>query len=241
MQVPIEWLPEQQPAPQLMILLHGVGANAAGLQPLARTLRAAFPQAALLAPDAPHPFDGGGAGRQWFSVRGIDEDNRVDRVQAALPALRDWVRATQQRLGVSPQATALVGFSQGAIMALELAQMEDGIAGRVLAFAGRYARLPSVAPALTTLHLLHDAADPVMPAGLAREALQHLGALGGDATLDIAQGIGHELHPALVDSALHRLRSHIPQRTWREALGAAPARAAGSGADGDDDGEDSRN
>lgn len=234
MHLAIEWLPAQQPAPQLMILLHGYGGRGAAMEPLALALRAAFPQAALLAPDAPQAVDGGGAGRQWFSATDLDDARRVERVQSALPTLRDWIRATQDRLGISPPATALVGFSQGAIMALELAQLEDGIAGRVLAFAGRYARLPASAPQLTTFHLLHGGADPVMPAALAREALEHLGARGGDATLDIAQGIGHEIHPALVDSALHRLRTHIPQRTWREALGAASAAASRPGRDGDD-------
>ena len=86
--------------------------------------------------------------------------------------------------------------------------------------------MPEVAPALTTLHLFHGSLDPVVPVQHARAALQRLGALQGDATLDIAEGLGHELHEALVDCALQRLRTHIPQRTWREALGAAPARRA---------------
>jgi phospholipase/carboxylesterase len=49
------------------------------------------------------------------------------------------------------------------------------------------------------------------------------GALQGDATIDIAHGVGHELHPALIERALFRLRNHIPLRTWRAALGAGRA------------------
>jgi phospholipase/carboxylesterase len=119
--------------------------------------------------------------------------------------------------------TALVGFSQGAILALETAQAEDGLAGRVLAFGGRYAVLPDHAPRETTLHLLHGAQDTVMPARHAREALDRLGQLGGDATLDIAEGVGHELHPVLMAEAIRRLRTHIPYRTWQAALGAVPS------------------
>ena len=44
-----------------------------------------------------------------------------------------------------------------------------------------------------------------------------------DATVDIAQGVGHEVHPALIERALFRLRNHIPLRTWQAALGAAAA------------------
>jgi len=224
MNEPIEWLPVAGPPEQLLLLLHGVGADGRSMAPLAQALRAEFPQAAIVAPDAPHPFEAGGAGRQWFSVRGIDEANRVPRAATALVPLATWVRATQQRLGVGSAATALVGFSQGAILALELAAAEDGLAGRVLAFAGRYARLPAVAPQHTTLHLFHGGADAVIPVAHARAALEHLAALHGDATIDIAEGVGHELHPVLLRCALQRLRTHIPLRTWQAALGAVPGR-----------------
>jgi len=223
MQLPIEWLPAAGAPEQLIVLLHGVGANGAGMAPLAQALRAEFPQAALLAPDAPNPFDGGGTGRQWFSVAGITEANRAERVAAILPGLRSWLHATQQRLGVGPAATALGGFSQGAILALETALAEDGIAGRVLAFSGRFVQLPAAAPRQTTLHLFHGGADTVIPAHHARQALETLGVLQGDATLDVAEGVGHEIHPALIQRALFRLRNHIPARTWAAALGAVPA------------------
>lgn len=224
MRLALEWLPDEQPAPQLLILLHGVGGRGALMRPLAEALRARFPRAAIVAPDAPDAFDGGGPGRQWFSVMDLDETKRVERVAAALGPLHGWLLQIQQRLGIGPQATAIAGFSQGAILGLELAARHDGCVGRVLAFAGRYARLPDAAPQRTTMHLLHGGADAVIPPEHARVALQHLAVLHGDATLDIAQGVGHELHPALIDSALFRLTSHIPHRTWRAALGSVPDR-----------------
>jgi phospholipase/carboxylesterase len=222
-------LPNQGVPPQLMVLLHGVGADAASMIPLARVLQREFPQAALLIPEGFEAFDAGPEGRQWFSVSGITEENRPQRVAAARERFVAWLRAAQQRLRAAPAVTALVGFSQGAILALETAQAEDGLAGRVLAFSGRYAVLPDHAPQQTTLHLLHGAQDAVMPARHAREALERLAQLGGDATLDIAEGVGHELHPALVDEALHRLRTHIPYRTWQAALGAVPGLQPGGG------------
>jgi phospholipase/carboxylesterase len=255
MHLSIEWLSPVQPAPQLLILLHGRGGSGAEMRPLAIALREAFPQAAILAPDAPAATAVGaaGAGRTWFEAgadldggdrapqRGADASAAGDAVDAeedteaaglraavagALPALRDWVAAQQARLGVVPQATALAGLGQGATLSLALACAADGLAGRVLAFGGRFADLPATAPELTTLHLLHGADDAQTPVRHARRALTHLGAIRGDATLDIADGIGHGLHPALIDSALFRLRNHIPHRTWRAALGAVPHPAA---------------
>lgn len=220
----LEWLPEGSPA-QLLLIFHGVGDSARGMAPLAALLRHQFPQSAVVAADGFFPFDAAPVdGRQWFSLAGVTDDNRAARVAEVVPRLAEWIRAQQARLGCSPAQTCLVGFSQGSIMALETIAANDGLAGRVLAFAGRYAALPEVAPRLTTLHLLHGAEDDRIAADHARAAFDHLAEREGDVTLDIAEGVGHELHPALLECAMQRLTGHIPQRTWREAMGSVPAR-----------------
>lgn len=228
----LQWLPAAGRPEQLMILLHGWGASAADMAPLARTLQREFPQAALLAPEGFEPVDSGLAGRQWFSLAGITEDNRAARVAAVLPRLADWLRAAQAATGLGPAATALVGFSQGAILSLELVQRHDGIAGRVLSFSGRYATLPEQALAHTTLHFFHGATDTVIPAMQSRLAMERLATLQGDATIDIAAGVGHELPDELVQCALQRLRTHIPHRTWVAAMGAVPGLAGRQRVDG---------
>lgn len=228
MELPIEWLPAEGAPQQLILLLHGWGGDGSSLAPLAQALRQQFPQAAVLAPDARDQAEAqvagrpGPGGRQWYSVDGLTEANWPQRVASVLPALQRWVQAQQQRLGVGPAATCLGGFSQGAILSLALAGQHDGLCGRVLAFGGRYAELPLAAPRQTTIHLFHGGADRVIPAQASRDALEHLAALQGDATLDIAEGVGHEVHPALVTCALQRLQTHIPLRTWQAALGAVP-------------------
>lgn len=229
--LPIEWLPAEGRPEQLIVLLHGWRGEAMDLAPLAQALRSAFPQAAVLAPEGALPGDakagrpGSAKGRQWYSLDGLDfgpagVPEWHARVTAAREAFEPWLRAQQQRLGVGTAATALGGFSQGAIVSLETAVRSDGLAGRILAFAGCFTLPPPAAPRETTIHLFHGSADTVIPAEGSRRALQLLGELQGDATLDIAEGLGHELHPALVDCCLHRLKSHIPMRTWQAALGA---------------------
>ncbi len=213
----LRWLPEDGPAEQLIVLLHGWASQARSLEPLALALRGQFPRAAVLAPQSELPADDGKRGRQWYSIAGLDAEVWPQRVAGVLPMLRDWVRAQQRQHGVGPAATALGGFSQGAILSLALALQDDGIAGRVLAFGGCLVQRPAAAPRHTTLHFFHGSEDTVIPAAAAREALQWLGMLHGDATLDIAEGVGHELHPALIDCALHRLHSHIPLRTCQTA------------------------
>lgn len=216
----IELIPEARPPRQLYILLHGAGANSAGILLLARLLQEHYPDAAFLLPAGPHPFDEGGVHRrQWFSVAGITEENRPARVAEAMPQLHALVKQAQDRLNVLPPDSALVGFSQGAIMALEYSTAHDGGVGRVISFSGRYARLPDKAPELTTIHLLHGEDDDIIPAAHARAAYARLSELRGDVTLDIASGVGHELHPALIARAITRLETCVPLRSWERALG----------------------
>ncbi|MDO8756322.1 MAG: alpha/beta hydrolase-fold protein, partial [Polaromonas sp.] len=127
------------------------------------------------------------------------------------------IRQQQERFGILQSDTALAGFSQGATLALALSDQHDGLVGRVLAFSGPYAAWPDKAPALTTIHLLHGQLDTVVPARLAQQAYAELMALGADATCDIASSIGHELHPALMEQAVHRLQTCVPLRFWRSA------------------------
>jgi phospholipase/carboxylesterase len=217
----IELLPETAAIKQLFILLHGVGARSSDLVPLANKLRDAFPGAAFLLPDGTFPFDSGGNGRQWFSISGVTEENRASRVAGAIPALHALVRHAQDRFKVLQSDTALVGFSQGAIMALEYSVVHDGNVGRVLAFSGRFAKLPEKAPKLTTLHLLHGEDDHVIPVEHAYAAYERLMHLQGDATLDVASSVDHEIHAALSDRAIHRLQTCIPLRSWKQALNSA--------------------
>lgn len=219
----IEFLPASGPPEQLLLLLHGWAQEAEALRPLARALRHEFPQAAVLAPEAPLPADAGRPGRMWHSIEGLDAAPEVwpARVAGLVEPLREWVQAQQQRLGVGSAATCLGGFSQGAVLSLAAVLRHDGLAGRVLAFGGAFTHLPEVPPRHTTLHLLHGGDDRIFGAAALRQAFEHLGEQQGDATIDIAEGVGHELHPVLIDRALFRLRNHIPLRTWQAAMGAA--------------------
>lgn len=214
----IELLPTEGEPRQLFILLHGAGARAADMLPLATSLQTAFPAAAILLPEGFMPCDGDGSNRQWFSLRGLSDENRAERVAAALPLLQRLVQQQQARFGLQENTLALAGFSQGATLAMELGAAHDGMVGRILAFSGRYASLPSGPTDRTTLHLFHGSLDAVTPIEQMKETFTHLMNLQSDATLDIATGVGHELHPALTAQAVVRLQTCVPLRMWRQAL-----------------------
>lgn len=214
-------LPREGAASPLYIYLHEAGASALAMTPIADRLAQAYPQGAHLIPDGFEPSDLAPEGRQWFGVRDLDDATRVARIAAALPALVAFIRDAQAHFGVTPLATALVGFSQGGILALEAAQAHDGLVGRVVAIASRYATLPDRAPE-AVIHLVNGKEDAVVSARHAIDAATRLVALGGDVTADIVPGIGHEAHPELVERALGHLQTFLPRRVWAQALAEAP-------------------
>lgn len=198
----------QTPAHELLLLLHGVGSGAEDLRPLGQALALQRPQAWIVSVRSPHRSQSG-SGSQWFSVQGVTQGNRPARVAAAMPAFLQSVAAWQRECGVSAAQTTLIGFSQGAIMALESTQTGQAPAARVIALSGRFARAPQVAPASLRVHLMHGDRDPVIPLQLALDASAQLRGLGVPATLDQFAGLGHGIDRRVVDAIVRRLEDAL--------------------------------
>jgi phospholipase/carboxylesterase len=164
-----------------IIFLHGVGSTGAAMRPLAEALGGI---ATAHFPDGPEPFDMG-PGRQWFSVKGISEENRPARIEAALPAFRAMIEGLGE-----PQDSVLIGFSQGAIMALHA--VADGLPVKaVFALSGR---LAGPVPARTDwppITLMHGKADPVIPAQMAEATETWLRAAGAMPNLQLFTELAH--------------------------------------------------
>jgi len=201
---------------RLVILLHGVGSSGADLMPLAQSWRAALPGTAFAAPDAPQPFDMGN-GHQWFSIAGVTEENRPARVAAALPSLVELIEAERQRAGVAAADVALVGFSQGSIMALHLAMTAPEHCGAVVAFAGRIA-----APVATSdgapdgsghrppVLMVGGAADSIMPPAVVQAAATHFRAAGFPVEEHLLRGVPHTITAAGAQLGLSFLQRVLP-------------------------------
>jgi phospholipase/carboxylesterase len=181
-----------QPAAQLVLLFHGVGSSADNLVPVGRAIAQARPHAFVVSVGAAHPSTLG-SGREWFSVVGITEENRPERIAKAMPLFRRAVRHWQEASGIGPAGTVLLGFSQGAIMSLESTQADAELppAQRVIAIAGRFAQTVRRAPQDLMFHLIHGEQDGVVPARFSADAARQLQGAGAEVTLDLLPGLGH--------------------------------------------------
>ncbi|WP_039055828.1 esterase [Enterobacter sp. Bisph1] len=207
----------QMPAKQLLLLFHGVGDNAVNMGQIGRWFAPQFPDALIVSVGGIEASSAA-QGRQWFSVAGVTEENRQQRIDAVMPQFVDIVRYWQQQSGVNGLATALIGFSQGAIMALEGLKAQPDLASRVIAFNGRYATLPLSVSSGQTIHLIHGGDDPVIDLAWAVQAQEAIQLLGGDITLDIVDDLGHAIDDRSMSLALNHLRYTVPKHYFDEAL-----------------------
>ena len=129
-------------AKQLVVLLHGYGADGKDLIEIGRQWRAWLPDAVFVAPNAPEPCAMSPLGRQWFAIsnRGLDErkgaDERWAGVARARPFVDAFLDAELAHLGLDELRLSLVGFSQGAMMALHVGLRRARAPASILSYSG---------------------------------------------------------------------------------------------------------
>lgn len=192
---------------RLIVVLHGVGSTGAGFQPVADAFAAALPGVMAISPDAPYPHETGGRARQFFSVLGVTAENRAARVAQAADAFDAMMDGVLRAADASEQETALVGFSQGTIMALDAVTRRRPFAA-VVGYSGRLARTPNDALSdAPRVLLVHGTADMVIPHTESLRAEAALSAARVRVRTELLNGVGHTLTGTAVQLGIEFLRS----------------------------------
>ena len=174
------WGPKAAPARQLVVLVHGLGADGHDLIDLGPHWAAAVPRAAFVAPNGPEPCEGAPFGRQWWGVGDRAPARMRAGAAAAAEVLDRFIDAELERLGLAADAYALMGFSQGAMTALHAGLRRPVPPRGILAFSGALVD-PEGLPARgdwPPVLIVHGEADDVVPVGRSREAEAALEARG---------------------------------------------------------------
>ncbi|HET7593957.1 MAG TPA: phospholipase, partial [Stellaceae bacterium] len=121
---------------QLVVLLHGVGADGNDLIGLAPYWAPALPNAEFVSPDAPFPCDMAPYGRQWFSLQDRSPAAILGGVRAAAPILDAFLDEALAARGLEPSQLALVGFSQGTMMSLYVGPRREKALAGIVGYSG---------------------------------------------------------------------------------------------------------
>ncbi|SNX67685.1 phospholipase/carboxylesterase [Cereibacter ovatus] len=203
-------------AKSLVVFLHGYGADGADLLGLADPLAPHLPDTVFVAPDAPEACRANGFGFQWFPIPWLDgssEAMAAEGLAAAACDLDAFLDELLEAEGLGPEALALVGFSQGTMMALHVAPRRAAEIAGIVGFSGRLLapdRLADEARVKPPVLLIHGDADPVVPfadMSLAGEALSRAGFTTYG---HVMKGTGHGIAPDGLSVALAFLKDRLP-------------------------------
>lgn len=147
---------------QLVILLHGLGSDGADLISLAPELADTLPDAQFLSPNAPFNCDMAPFGYQWFSLLSYDPQAMLAGAAAAAPILDHYIEKQLKRFKLQAKDTALVGFSQGTMMALYVGLRRPTTFAGILGYSGALLDTPKAA-SKPPVCLIHGMNDPVVP------------------------------------------------------------------------------
>jgi len=191
--------PKGGAARQLVVFLHGYGADGNDLIEIGRAWQQLLPQAAFVSPHAPEVCGQGGGGKQWFNLTFRDPDERWTGVNAAGPGLEKFLDAELTRRQLPASALALVGFSQGTMMALHIGLRRAAAPAAIVGYSGMLVLPKDVDPDKFPLEirsrppvlLIHGEQDDLIPAPALFHAAQALAALEVPVEWHLSPGIGH--------------------------------------------------
>ena len=128
--------PRSGKARKLVVFLHGFGADGNDLIDIGQQWQTLLPDAAFLSPHAPQPCAGAPYGRQWFGLTFRDPGERWRGVEEARPALDAFLDHELAGHGLENRDLALVGFSQGTMMALHTGLRRKTALAGIVGYSG---------------------------------------------------------------------------------------------------------
>jgi phospholipase/carboxylesterase len=191
--------PKSGTAKNLVVFLHGYGADGNDLIDIGRAWQGLLPDTAFVSPHAPRPCGQSPMGREWFPLTFRDPNERWAGVNAAAPALQAFLDVELDRRNLPPEALALVGFSQGTMMALHVGLRRTAAPAGIVGYSGMLVAPEELDPAAFMAEitsrppvlLVHGDQDQVIPVQALMHAAQGLAALDVPSEWHVSPGIGH--------------------------------------------------
>jgi phospholipase/carboxylesterase len=195
--------PKNGQAKQLVVLLHGYGADGADLIEIGRQWRALLPDAAFVAPHAPEPCGMSPMGRQWFPLTMRDPDERWRGVVKARPVVDAFLDGELAKHGLDESRLALVGFSQGTMMALHVGLRRRRAPAAILGYSGvlvgpehlSEATARDARGAPPPILLTHGDQDQLIPFDALFESAEELAKANIPCQWHLSLGVGHGIDP----------------------------------------------
>ena len=183
---------------QIVLLLHGYGSNGADLISLAPHWQRDLPDALFLAPNAPRRLGSMSAAYQWWPLTAFTPAALASGAASAAPAIDAFIDRKLDQYGLTDASLAIVGFSQGTMMALHVGLRRTHRVAAIVGYSGMLTGVHALSQLSITkppVLLVHGSADPIIPVAALHTAQSALKNLHIDVTAHVSNGVGHTVDP----------------------------------------------
>lgn len=188
----------QQTVQKIVVLLHGYGSNGDDLIEIAKIWQPNLPNTAFFSPNAiekseVNPF----GGYQWFGLNDFNPTNIRAGLDKAKPHINRFLKSLLAEYRLLPSDLIIAGFSQGAMLALDMIYSIARLGG-IIGYSGAfYPPSNNTAPLSSVpILLVHGTSDMVVPYASLQLAQNQLRKVNINVMTQTCPGLGHSIDEA---------------------------------------------
>ena len=162
---------------QIIILCHGYGGDGKDIGTLATNWRRFLPDAVFVSPDAPETCAINPQGYQWFDLTSEKEEIVLEKSLEAEEKLSIFLDQALETHQIESNKLALVGFSQGCMMGIQVGLKKKQELNCLIGYSGRIINQKHLSNNINSkprIFLMHGENDSIVPSTHLLESKEYL-------------------------------------------------------------------
>ena len=181
---------------QGVILCHGYGGDGKDISSLAISWQRFLPDAIFLCPNAPEVCTVNPQGYQWFDLTSEKEEVILEKSLMAEEKLNTFLDQVFDNFQLEPTNLALVGFSQGCMMSIQVGLKKKEQINCVIGYSGKVINQKHLSNNINSkpkIFLMHGANDTIVPPTHLLEAKEYLNKHGLKIKIKLLKNCDHKI------------------------------------------------
>ena len=162
---------------QSVILCHGYGGDGGDISSLAKNWKRFLPECIFLCPNAPEICAINPQGYQWFDLNSENEEIILEKSLIAEEKLSTFIDQVLDNFQLEPKNLALVGFSQGCMIGIQIALKKKKQINCLVGYSGKIINQKHLSININSkpkIFLMHGANDAIVSPSYLLEAKEYL-------------------------------------------------------------------
>lgn len=202
--------PLSQEIKNIVLLLHGYGASGHDLISIASVWQPYLPDTLFISPHACESWEMSKQNYQWFSLPNLNPETLKNGVRKALPLLKEYIEEILMHYQIQSNRLAVMGFSQGAMMALAVGLSNSKPFAGILSYSGALIYPEKeIMMTDTPILLVHGDQDDIVPFDYLTKAEKELHSKGVSVSKFICNNTGHGIDYNGLEVGSTFLRQHL--------------------------------